>query len=800
MILRYSEILEQIEHAKKKSFHSLIQTYSLSRSFLYFIEKLPLTLMGLYFNSKKNNHWSTQESKKILQLLNELVLLIKKDSDRISNGIYPNDVLRPELSNQMVLGSVKLWIKGLVQIVKTSKHRGANSKFSNSKYVNLNLLFSEDEPANIKNLKLIYDYQFEVIFLGAMDAMRRMLLAPLKKQFRYSEGEGLNILELGCGSGRFTYFLKIAFPKAKGGNDGLTGVGVVVHAVHKHRSGILGRGGLNHLLGAGGDVGLARLGRQEEAGAVDHQISAHFVPLQVGRFFLGGQADGLAVDLQVVAVHGDIAIKTAMHGVVLQHIGEVIRLQQVVDGDHFEAREVLGDGTEGHAADAAEAVNTYFNRHAYSPDKFLYNSPNSGQNLFDRGHNIVRREAKLLEQQRGRGRLAKAIHADDGATQTDILPPGIGHTGLDSHLVYARHQDAVLVGLVLLVEGIGTRHGHHASGDTIGSQGLLRTHGQLHLGAGGDQHNLGISGIGQHIATLGDVGDLRLGARHERQILAGENQTGRAIHLFAAGLPGHQRLGRVARTPDRHVGDHTQGRGLLDRLRGRTVVAQTDGVVGEHIDHALLHQGRHTQGIAGIFREHQEGATERQQAAMQGHAVHDVRHTKLTHAVRDVVGLFVAVDGLAVGPVGQVGTGQVSRTANALGQGGDQTLDGQLASLAGRHGLGFFQRGLHSSGNARIPVDRQLAVCATLKLSRLFREGLGVLGKLVVPQRFQAGTLGLAVPAFVHLGRNFKGGMIPADMGTGCLNLGVTQSGAMDIVSAFLVGGTLTDDGLALNH
>ncbi len=215
MILRYSEILEQIEHAKKKSFHSLIQTYSLSRSFLYFIEKLPLTLMGLYFNSKKNNHWSTQESKKILQLLNELVLLIKKDSDRISNGIYPNDVLRPELSNQMVLGSVKLWIKGLVQIVKTSKHRGANSKFSNSKYVNLNLLFSEDEPANIKNLKLIYDYQFEVIFLGAMDAMRRMLLAPLKKQFRYSEGEGLNILELGCGSGRFTYFLKIAFPKAK---------------------------------------------------------------------------------------------------------------------------------------------------------------------------------------------------------------------------------------------------------------------------------------------------------------------------------------------------------------------------------------------------------------------------------------------------------------------------------------------------------------------------------------------------------------------------------------------------------
>jgi ubiquinone/menaquinone biosynthesis C-methylase UbiE len=62
---------------------------------------------------------------------------------------------------------------------------------------------------------LIYEHQLDLLFLGAADAMRRMMLVLLKKNYRYSEGEGLRFLELGCGTGRFTYFLKLAFPKAK---------------------------------------------------------------------------------------------------------------------------------------------------------------------------------------------------------------------------------------------------------------------------------------------------------------------------------------------------------------------------------------------------------------------------------------------------------------------------------------------------------------------------------------------------------------------------------------------------------
>ena len=151
-----------------------------------------------------------------------------------------------------------------------------------------------------------------------------------------------------------------------GGNDGLAGVGVVVHAVHEHRGVVLGRGGLHHLLGAGLDVGLAGFGGQEEAGAVDHDVGAHFVPLQVGGVALGGQADLLAVDDHVAAVDGDVAIEAAMHGVVLQHVGQVVGLEQVVDGDDLDVLEVLRDSAEHHAADAAKTVDTDFDCHCLS--------------------------------------------------------------------------------------------------------------------------------------------------------------------------------------------------------------------------------------------------------------------------------------------------------------------------------------------------------------------------------------------------------------------------------------------------
>jgi len=106
---------------------------------------------------------------------------------------------------------------------------------------------------------------------------------------------------------------------------------------------------------------------EEEAGAFDDQIGTDVGPGQVGRIALGGQADGLAIDDQVIAVDGHVAIEVTVHGIVLQHVGQVIGVQQVVDADHFDVREILGDGAESHAADAAKTIDTDFQSHIHSP-------------------------------------------------------------------------------------------------------------------------------------------------------------------------------------------------------------------------------------------------------------------------------------------------------------------------------------------------------------------------------------------------------------------------------------------------
>jgi hypothetical protein len=126
---------------------------------------------------------------------------------------------------------------------------------------------------------------------------------------------------------------------------------------------LLGRA-LDHLLRAGVDVLLAGVERQEQAGAFHHHVGADVAPLQRRRVALVGQADAAAVDHQRAAVHRDVALEPAVHAVVLEHVGQVVRLQQVVDADDLDVvLEVLRRGAEHHAPDAAEAVDAYLDCH-----------------------------------------------------------------------------------------------------------------------------------------------------------------------------------------------------------------------------------------------------------------------------------------------------------------------------------------------------------------------------------------------------------------------------------------------------
>jgi hypothetical protein len=65
------------------------------------------------------------------------------------------------------------------------------------------------------------------------------------------------------------------------------------------------------------------------------------------------------------AFDGDIALEVAVHRVVLEHVGQVVGLQQVVDADDLDVRELgfPGDSAKHHAADATETVDTDFDSH-----------------------------------------------------------------------------------------------------------------------------------------------------------------------------------------------------------------------------------------------------------------------------------------------------------------------------------------------------------------------------------------------------------------------------------------------------
>ena len=152
------------------------------------------------------------------------------------------------------------------------------------------------------------------------------------------------------------------------GDDVLTGVGRVVDAVDEHRGRVLGRSGHDDLLGTGGDVSASLLIGEEEARGLDDDLGADVAPGESGGILLGRETDLLAVNDEIRALDGDLVLEDAVDGVVLEHIREVIGIEEVVDADDLDVvREVLYRSAEDHATNAAEAVDTNLDSHFFVP-------------------------------------------------------------------------------------------------------------------------------------------------------------------------------------------------------------------------------------------------------------------------------------------------------------------------------------------------------------------------------------------------------------------------------------------------
>ena len=233
---------------------------------------------------------------------------------------------------------------------------------------------------------------------------------------------------------------------------------------------------------------------------------------------------------------------------------------------------------------------------------------------------------------------------------------------------------------------------------------------------------------------------------------------------------------------------------VFHRLVGRPVLAQTDRVVGHHIDDRHPHQRRQTDRRAAVIGEGQEGAAIGAEPAMQRDAVHRRRHAMLADAVMDVPpAVILRGDRLHALRQGVVRPGQVGRAADGLGQGGVDDLQRHLAGLAGRD-LGGVLRQAMAIGRHRRVQRRRIGAGHQGAERGALRAGGQPLRP--APAHCPAPGRDLA-PGGGDLGRDDEGRLGPAQFLPGRRDLVRAQGRAMHRRRALLVGCALADQRLA---
>ena len=113
-------------------------------------------------------------------------------------------------------------------------------------------------------------------------------------------------------------------------------------------------------------MGLGLLLGQEQAGRLHDVLSLQLAPGDVGGVALSIDGNFAAVDDDGVLGGGDRAGELAVHGVILQHIRQILGGAQIVDADDLDLR-VIDSGAEHHAADAAKPIDANFDAHKKAP-------------------------------------------------------------------------------------------------------------------------------------------------------------------------------------------------------------------------------------------------------------------------------------------------------------------------------------------------------------------------------------------------------------------------------------------------
>lgn len=208
-------ILKLKEDAKKNA--ALL--YSLGRSLSYVSEQWAIPWIDFAVN-RTRKPYSRLDREKIAVSYAKLYDLLKRDAENMSQGVYPYSVLQLENPYHHLKSLANVFSDA----VKISRRRGQAKAhdFDEQKDYDFDLApeyskrnFHYQTNGYFSNESAdLYDHQVEILFGGSSHAMRRLLVALVKLEIP-NQGEGMNFLEIGCGTGILTRFMKLAFPKAK---------------------------------------------------------------------------------------------------------------------------------------------------------------------------------------------------------------------------------------------------------------------------------------------------------------------------------------------------------------------------------------------------------------------------------------------------------------------------------------------------------------------------------------------------------------------------------------------------------
>ena len=201
----------------EQALDTAILTYSRARSLGFTLEFLALNTLAQIGN--KDQHQLDPSLVPIIQ--KELFDCLLRDAQNIRKGVYPFAVLRPEAPIHHLKRIPRLLWDGIG--IYRRRLSGRTTEFSKAaqlileelpRYYRRNFHFQTEGYLSQRSAEL-YEHQVEMLFGGAADAMRRLVIPELRRKFGNSDGKGLKFLEIAGGTGRAARFIRLAFPKAK---------------------------------------------------------------------------------------------------------------------------------------------------------------------------------------------------------------------------------------------------------------------------------------------------------------------------------------------------------------------------------------------------------------------------------------------------------------------------------------------------------------------------------------------------------------------------------------------------------